>query len=439
MTSPLNVLLLGSGGREHAIAWAVARSPLLAKLWIAPGNAGTADLGENVPEVRVTDIQAVAALARTVRADLVIVGPDDPLALGVVDRLTVEGFRCFGPTKAAAELEWSKSFAKDVMRQAGIATAEARAFDSVDEARSYLRQLEDAGAAAPVVKANGLALGKGVVVAADFEEARAALEATMVGRAFGEAGSRVLLEERMAGPETSAHAFTDGVTVRHMPFSCDHKAVFDGDRGPNTGGMGVFSPPGWLSEADARAIERDVTERTVRAMFVAGRPYRGVLYPGMMLTTAGPRVVEFNCRFGDPEAQALLPRLDSDLLEICWAVATNTLDQVEVRWSERATVCVVMASGGYPGSYSTGAPIEGLGEVDDDVRVFFAGVAQDAEARLVTAGGRVLSVTASGATIAEARARAYENVGRIHFNGAHYRTDIGARGVAAEAAVGSPR
>lgn len=439
MTSPLNVLLLGSGGREHAIAWKVAQSPLLAKLWIGPGNAGTTDLGENVPEVKVTDVEAVAALAKRVRPDLVIVGPDDPLALGVVDRLTVEGIRCFGPTRAAAELEWSKSFAKDVMRQAGIATAEARAFDSVDEARAYLRQLEDSGAAAPVVKANGLALGKGVVVAADFEEARAALETTMVGHAFGEAGNRVLVEERMTGPETSAHAFTDGVTVRHMPFSCDHKPVFDGDLGPNTGGMGVFSPPGWLSEADAHTIERDVTERVVRAMFEAGRPYRGVLYPGMMLTAEGPRVVEFNCRFGDPETQALLPRLESDLLEICWAVATNTLDQVEVRWSDRATVCVVMASGGYPGSYSTGGVIEGVDEVDDDVQVFLAGAARDSVGRLVTSGGRVLSVTASGATIAEARARAYENVGRISFEGAHYRTDIGARGVAAESAAAALR
>ncbi|MFN8638884.1 MAG: phosphoribosylamine--glycine ligase [Dehalococcoidia bacterium] len=437
MTSPLNVLLVGSGGREHAIAWRVAASPLLAKLWIAPGNAGTAELGENVPEVRATDIEGIAALAKRTRADLVIVGPDDPLALGLVDRLTVEGIRCFGPTRDAAELEWSKSFAKDVMRQAGIATAEARAFDSIGAARGYLGQLEDAGAPPPVVKANGLALGKGVVVAADFAEARAALEASMVGRAFGEAGTRVLVEERMAGPETSAHAFTDGVTVRHMPFSCDHKAVFDGNVGPNTGGMGVFSPPGWLSEADARAIERDVTERTVRAMLETGRPYRGVLYPGMMLTADGPRVVEFNCRFGDPEAQALLPRLESDLLEICWAVAGNALHDVDVHWSDRATVCVVMASGGYPGAYSTGARIEGLGDVDADVQVFFAGVARDAEGHPVTAGGRVLSVTASGATIAEAQARAYENVRRIRFEGAHFRTDIGDRGVAAQLAAAS--
>ncbi len=438
MTSPLNVLLVGSGGREHAIAWSLARSPLLAKLWIAPGNAGTADLGENVPEVNATNIEGIAALAKRASADLVVVGPDDPLALGLVDRLTVEGIRCFGPTRDAAELEWSKSFAKDVMRRAGIDTAEARAFDTIDDARGYLRQLEDSGASPPVVKANGLALGKGVVVAADFEEARGALDASMVGRAFGDAGARVLIEERMTGPETSAHAFTDGVTVRHMPFSCDHKPVFDGNLGPNTGGMGVFSPPGWLSDAEARAIERDVTERTVRAMLEAGRPYRGVLYPGMMLTSTGPRVVEFNCRFGDPETQALLPRLESDLLEICWAVANNTLHEVDVRWSERATVCVVMASGGYPGAYSTGARIEGLSDVDADVQVFFAGVARDGEGQLVTAGGRVLSVTASGATIAQAQERAYENVRRIHFDGAHFRTDIGDRGVAAQLAA-TPR
>jgi phosphoribosylamine--glycine ligase len=365
----------------------------------------------------------------------VIVGPEDALAAGVVDRLTVEGIRCFGPTRAAAEIESSKSFAKELMARAGIATGAARVFDSVGEAQAYVRQLEDAGAAAPVIKANGLALGKGVVVAADFEEARAALDAAMVGRAFGDAGARVLIEERMVGPETSAHAFTDGVTVRHMPFACDHKPVFDGDRGPNTGGMGAYSPAGWLSEADARAIERDVTERAVRALFEAGRPYRGVLFPGMMLTADGPRVVEFNCRFGDPETEVLLPRLESDLLEICWAVADNTLDRVEVRWSERATVGVVMASGGYPGAYSTGARIEGVDAVDEDVQVFLAGAARDAEGQLVTSGGRVLCVTASGATIAEAQARAYENVGRIHFEGAHYRTDIGARGVAAMAGM----
>jgi phosphoribosylamine--glycine ligase len=439
VTSPLNVLLLGSGGREHAIAWKIAQSPLLAKLWVAPGNAGTGDLGENVRDVAATDLEGVAALAKRVRADLVIVGPEDPLAAGVVDRLTVEGIRCFGPTRAAAEIEWSKRFAKDLMRGAGIASAEARAFDSTGEAHSYLRELEDAGAAAPVIKADGLAAGKGVVLAADFDEARAAVDAAMTARAFGEAGARILIEERMTGPETSAHAFTDGVTVRHMPFSCDHKPVFDGDRGPNTGGMGVYSPPGWLAEADARAIERDVTERTVRAMFEAGRPYRGAIYPGMMMTPQGPRVVEYNCRFGDPETEALLPRLESDLLEICWAVAANTLDQVEVRWSERATVGVIMASGGYPGPYAGGARIEGVDDVDGDVQVFMAGAQRDAEGHLVTAGGRVLCVTASGATIAEARDRAYDNVRRIRFEGAHYRTDIGARGVAAESAMGVAR
>ena len=419
--SGLNVLLLGSGGREHAIAWRVAQSSRLAKLWIAPGNAGTAGLGENVPEVAVTDLEAVAALAKRVSADLVIVGPDDPLALGIVDRLTVEGIRCFGPTRAAAEIEWSKSFAKELMRDAGIATAEARSFDSVDEAKAYAWSLERP----PVIKADGLALGKGVVVCDNLEEADAAIEAAMQARVFGDAGARILVEERMSGPETSAHAFTDGVAVRHMPFSCDYKPALDGGRGPNTGGMGVYSPPDWLLEDEARAIERDVTERAVQALFDAGRPYRGVIYPGMMRTDAGFRVVEFNSRFGDPEAQVLLPRLETDLLEICWAVASNTLGELDLEWSDQASVGVVMASGGYPGAYETGFPITGLEAVDDDVQVFIAGARRHEDGTLVTSGGRVLCMVAPGATVAEARERAYDNVGRIHFQNAYFRTDIG--------------
>jgi phosphoribosylamine--glycine ligase len=427
--SSLNVLLLGSGGREHAIAWRVAQSPRLAKLWIAPGNAGTAELGENAPEVAVTDLEAVAALAKRVAADLVIVGPDDPLALGVVDRLTVEGIRCFGPTRAAAEIEWSKSFAKSLMRDADIATAEARAFDSADEAKEYLWSLDRA----PVIKADGLALGKGVVVCDNLEEADAAIEAAMQARVFGDAGARILVEERMSGPETSAHAFTDGVAVRHMPFSCDYKPALDGGRGPNTGGMGVYSPPGWLSDEEARDIERDVTERAVKALFDAGRPYRGVIYPGMMRTDAGFRVVEFNSRFGDPETQVLLPRLRTDLLEICWAVAANTLGELDVEWSDEASVGVVMASGGYPGSYESGLPITGIEDVDGDVEIFIAGAKRDEDGRLVTSGGRVLCVVAPGATVAAARERAYENVARVHFEGAHFRTDVGLEGASTTA------
>ena len=422
MVSRLNVLLLGSGGREHAMAWRLSQSPLLAKLWIAPGNAGTARCGENVPAVAAADIEAVASLAKRLRADLVIVGPEDPLAAGLADRLTVEGVRVFGPSRAAAEIEWSKSFANDLMAEAGIATAASRTFADIAEARAYVREQPQP----PVIKADGLAAGKGVIVTGSTEDALAAIERVMSERAFGVAGARVVVEERLRGPELSAHAFTDGVTVRHMPFSCDHKPVCDGDRGPNTGGMGVYSPPGWLEPSTARAIERDVTERAVRAMFDARRPYRGVLYPGLMVTAAGPRVIEFNCRFGDPEAEALLPRLQSDLLEICWAVADNSLAGVEIEWSDDATVGVMMASGGYPDAYETGKRISGIDDVDDGVQVFLAGAQRDAAGLLVTAGGRVLCVVASAPTIVEARECAYDNVRRISFDGAHYRTDIAA-------------
>ncbi|MEE8337674.1 MAG: phosphoribosylamine--glycine ligase [Dehalococcoidia bacterium] len=421
----MNVLLLGSGGREHAIAWRVAQSPLLAKLWTAPGNAGTAALGENVEEVKATDIEGVVALAKRVSAELVIVGPEDALAGGVVDRLAVEGIHAFGPSQAASEIEASKSFAKALMRDAGIATAESQTFDDPEEAKRYARALAER-LGPPVIKADGLALGKGVTVCATIEEAEAAIDRAITDRAFGEAGARVLVEEQMSGLETSAHAFTDGVTVVHLPFSCDYKRAGDGDEGPNTGGMGAYSPPGWLSDDDARRIEREVTERAVKAMFDAGRPYRGLLYPGMMLTAGGPRVIEFNCRFGDPETEVLLPRLRSDLLEICDAVAGNRLAGVDVEWSDDATVGVVMTSGGYPGSYETGKPISGVEDVDDDVQVFMAG-AQMRDGRLVTAGGRVLCVVASGATLAGARERVYDNVRRISFEGAHYRTDIAAR------------
>jgi phosphoribosylamine--glycine ligase len=421
----MNVLLLGSGGREHAIAWRVSQSPLLGKLWTAPGNAGTASLGENVEDVKATDIDGVVALAKRISADLVIVGPEDALALGVVDRLAVEGIRAFGPSQAASEIEASKSFAKALMRDAGIATAEAQTFDDPKQAKSYARTLADT-LGPPVVKADGLALGKGVTVCASIEDAEAAIDLAMTDRAFGDAGAQVLVEEQLSGPETSAHAFTDGVTVVHLPFSCDYKRVNDGDEGQNTGGMGVYSPPGWLSDEDARFIEREVTERTVKAMFDAGLPYRGLLYPGMMATADGPKVIEYNCRFGDPETEALLPRLRSDLLEIFDAVVDNRLAEVDVEWSDEATVGVMMASGGYPGSYETGKPISGVEDVDDDVQVFMAG-AQLRDGQLVTAGGRVLCVVASGATLAEARERAYDNVRRISFEGAHYRTDIAAR------------
>ena len=418
----MNVLLLGSGGREHAIAWRVSQSPLLSKLWIAPGNAGTLDLGENVTDLKPTDVESVRRFAEEIRADLVVVAPEDPLAAGVVDALAAAGIPAFGPTRAAAEIESSKSFAKDLMAQAGIATSASRAFEDADAATEYVRSL----GGPCVVKADGLATGKGVTVCDDADQAVAAIDAAMREGVFGASGARVVIEERMYGRETSAHAFTDGVTVRHMPFSCDHKPVFDDDQGPNTGGMGVYSPPAWLSDADAEAIRIGVTERAVAQMAAQGRPYRGVLYPGMMLTADGPKVVEFNCRFGDPETEVLLPKLRSDLLPILEACAKGSLASVDVEWDDVATVGVMMASGGYPAKYETGKPIEGVGDVDDDVQVFIAG-AQRRDGRLVTAGGRVLCVVARGATMEDARARAYDNVRRISFEGAHYRTDIGAK------------
>ena len=427
-----NVLLLGGGGREHAIAWKLAQSPNLGALTSGPGNAGTAAYGDNLATLDAEDPAAVVATATRLRADLVVVGPEAPLAAGVADALRAEGVPVFGPSRAAAEIESSKSFAKGLMARAAIETGRAAVFGDAQAAVAYVRGL---GGGACVVKADGLAAGKGVAVCDTPAEAFAAIEAAMVDRAFGESGARVLIEERLHGPETSAHAFTDGKAVVHMPFSCDYKPAFDGNLGPNTGGMGVYSPPGWLAAADARYIEREVTERAVAALAASGREYRGVLYPGMMMTAAGPKVIEFNCRFGDPEAEALLPRLRSDLLTICEGVAHGTLADVEVEWDDDATVGVVMASGGYPGGYETGLPITGVEDVDAAVQVFYAGAQRDADGVLRTAGGRVLCVVARAPTLAEARERAYDNVRRIHFEGAHYRTDIAA--AASAASVGT--
>lgn len=417
----MKVLLIGGGGREHAIAWKLAQSPRFGSLVTAPGNAGTAVYGENLRDLEITDPQAVLQAARHLAADFVFVAPDDPLGAGVVDPLLAEGIPAFGPTRAAAEIEWSKDYANRLMERAGIDTAASRTFDDPDAAKAYVRAL----GTEVVVKADGLAAGKGVTVCDSVDEALEAIDREMVARTHGAAGSRVVIEERMRGPETSAHAFTDGTTVVHMPFSCDHKPVFDGDRGPNTGGMGVYSPPEWLDETMARRIKRETTEALVEALAQNGRPFSGVIYPGMMVTDYGPRVIEVNSRFGDPETEVLLPRLRSDLLEICLAVAGGRLADVPVEWDDEASVGVVMASGGYPGSYETGLPINGVDAIDEDVEVFIAG-AERVDGQLVTSGGRVLCVVAKGATIEEARDRAYDNVPRISFEGAHYRTDIGA-------------
>ncbi|MGE3962268.1 MAG: phosphoribosylamine--glycine ligase [Dehalococcoidia bacterium] len=416
----MNVLLLGSGGREHAIAWRISQSPLLSKLWIAPGNAGTQDLGENVAGVSPTDPEAVRRFAEEIRADLVVVSADDPLAAGVIDALVAAGIPAFGSTKAAAEIEWSKAFANDLMARAGIPTSASRAFEDADAATEYVR----AQGGPVVVKADGLALGKGVTVCDDAEQAVRAIDAAMRQGAFGASGSRVVIEERMYGRETGGHAFSDGVTIRHMPFSCDHKRIFDGNMGPNTGGMGVYAPALWLPDDTAEQVHRVITERAIAAMAEMGRPFAGVLYPGVMVTEAGPRVFEINARFGDPETQVLLPMLRTDLLTILNACAHQRLAEVDVEWDDRPTVGVVMASEGYPGPTVTGRPIEGIGDVDDDVQVFIAG-AKRVDGRLVTSGGRVLCVVAQGDTMEAAQAKAYDNVGRIHFEGAQFRRDIG--------------
>jgi phosphoribosylamine---glycine ligase len=432
----MNVLLIGSGGREHAIAWKLRQSPRLGSLTVAPGNGGIAKIADCVPlavpkayataaEVAAFG-EAVLAIARERHTELVVVAPDDPLALGLVDIVEGAGVRAFGPTKAAARIEASKAFAKELMRRHGIPMGEAARFKEFDAARAYVEsRTRDV-----VVKADGLAAGKGTIVPGSRAEAVETLRALMVEGSLGPAGRSVVIEDKLAGPETSAHAFSDGKTVAHMPFSCDHKAAFDGNRGPNTGGIGAYSTPSWLPEGTAEQIRREVTEAAVRAMASEGVPYKGVLYPGLIVTADGPRVIEFNARFGDPETQALLPRLESDLLEIMLAVADGTLHRVDIRWSGRAAVIVVLASAGYPGAYETGKPINGLDDVDGDVIVFHAGTRRADDGRIVTSGGRVLAVTAVAETMAAAREQAYRNVERIRFEGMHYRRDIGAGEVA---------
>ncbi|MHB8576731.1 MAG: phosphoribosylamine--glycine ligase [Dehalococcoidia bacterium] len=417
----MNVLVVGSGAREHALAWKLRQSPKLTDLFVTPGNAGAATVAENlsVPEL---DFAGIERAVRERSIDLVVVGPEAPLAAGIVDYLVEHGVRVYGPTRAAAQIESSKVWSKALMQRHSIPTAEARSFDDIEAARRFVL----AAGEPPVVKADGLAAGKGVVVAESQTEALEAIEKAMTSGAFGDAGRRVVLEERLRGREVSAHAFCDGRTALPMVFACDHKAVFDGGRGPNTGGMGAYSPPPFVVPALAREIFERVVFATVEAMAAEGLPFVGTLYPGLFITDtdAGPKVIEYNCRFGDPETQVILPRLKSDLLTILLAAAEGRLAEIELTWDERPCVAVVMASGGYPGAFETGILIEGLDDVDDDVHVFHAATRRNGGG-VVTAGGRVLTVAGSGETIAAARERVYDNVRRIRFAGAHYRTDIG--------------
>jgi phosphoribosylamine--glycine ligase len=416
------VLLVGTGAREHAIAWKLRQSPAVDDILIAPGNAGTARLGQNVA-VQPKDIEGLVKLARDERIDFYLATMDDPQPLGLVDRLQKElGILCYGPSAAAAQLEASKAFSKQFMVENGIRTAAARTFTAYAEARRYVESLPDRGV---VVKASGLAAGKGVIVCNDNAEALDALDIAMVRRDFGSAGEIVLIEERLTGWETSAHAFCDGKTAVMFPFSTDYKRAQDGDIGLNTGGMGSYSPSANTGSELQRQIAEEVVDRVLSGMRDRGTPYVGTLYPGLMMTDAGPQVIEFNARFGDPEAQVLIPRLESDLFEICAAAARGELASVDVRWSEQAAVGIVIASGGYPATYKVGHLIEGENDVDPDVLVFHAGTKQTARG-LETSGGRVLTVVALGPTVADARAKAYANASRVRFMDSFYRKDIAA-------------
>jgi phosphoribosylamine--glycine ligase len=418
----MNVLILGSGAREHALAWKLRQSPKLTDLFVAPGNGGTATIATNVA-LEVGDAETVCQEASEHRIDLVIVGPEVPLANGIVDRLASHGIAAFGPTQAAARIESSKAFAKDMLRRYSIPTGHAEAFESLAAARDYVERHPGP----LVVKADGLAAGKGVFVCDTTEEAVRAVELMLGNEAiFGRSGSSILVEERLTGREVSAHAFTDGETVSPMPFACDYKRIYDGDEGPNTGGMGAYSPPLWLDEHLEPIIHETITEAAIEAMRADGSPYRGVLYPGVMVTAEGPRVLEFNARFGDPETQVLLPRLKSDLLEICWAIVNNRLSEVPIDWSTDACAAVVLASGGYPNEFETGFPIAGLNSIEDEILIFHAGTVLGDDGVVRTAGGRVLTVAAVAPSLAEARAAVYRAVQRIHFTRLQYRKDIAA-------------
>ena len=415
----MKILVVGSGGREHALAWKLKQSSGVDRIFCAPGNAGTEEIGENVA-IKATDLTALAQFAKQNAVDLTVVGPDDPLAAGIVDLFESERLRVFGPTKSAARLESSKIFAKELMRKNQIPTARAAVFEKPEAAGAFLRESRYP----IVIKADGLALGKGVVVAQNVEEAESAVISMMTEGRFGEAGRRLLIEECLSGSECSLHALVDGATFRMLASARDHKRAFDGDAGPNTGGMGAFSPANNFDTQMARQFEREVMEPLLDGLGDSGVAFRGLLFPGLMITAEGPRVLEFNCRFGDPETQAILPRLKSDLLPLLDATIDGKLRDAKIEWDKRPAVTVVMASGGYPDKYETDKPISGLeSAASDGVQVFHAGTRRK-NGEIVTSGGRVLAVTALGDTIAAARSRAYEAVGKIHFEGCHYRRDI---------------
>ena len=415
----MKILVVGGGGREHALIWKIAQNPRAEKIYCAPGNGGISQLAECV-DIAATDIEAMVAFAKEKAIDFVVVAPDDPLALGMVDAMEAAGIRAFGPNKAAAIIEASKAYSKELMKKYHIPTAEYEIFSDYNAAKEYVETCK-----IPVVlKADGLALGKGVLICKTREEARAGLKTIMEDKAFGSAGNTVVIEEFLEGPEVSVLTFCDGTTILPMESAQDHKRALDNDEGTNTGGMGTFCPTPKYTAEMRRRVEEEIIVPTMHALNKEGRKFKGVIFFGLMLTKDGPKLLEYNARFGDPEAQSVLFRMKNDLLTILEAVVDERLNEIQLEWEPGAAVCVVMASGGYPGSYEKGKEITGLEQVDEDVMVFHAGTKLE-NGKFRTAGGRVLGVTARGRDMEEAREKAYANVKKIHFDGAHYRTDIG--------------
>ncbi|MGA2788323.1 MAG: phosphoribosylamine--glycine ligase [Verrucomicrobiota bacterium] len=427
----MKLLVIGSGGREHALVWKLVQSPHVTQLWCAPGNAGiqqerTEKTEKPVECVNLSaeDLPGLLAFAQEKKIDLTVVGPDNPLALGIVDLFQKNGLRIWGPNQKAAQFEASKVFSQNFMEKYGIPTAKSGTFSEPTAAKKFAGSLGGKCA----VKADGLALGKGVLICASVAEASRAIDEILVSKAFGAAGANIVIQEFLEGMEISLHAICDGKTAKLFPTSQDHKRALDGDHGLNTGGMGTYSPTPFLNDAQLADTGRKILEPFMRGCAAEGIDFRGILYPGIMLTKSGPKVLEFNARFGDPETQVYLTRLENDLVELLDASVDGTLNKIEMKWSPRASVCVVMASGGYPGHYTKGKPILGLAEAAmlPDVKVFHAGTAKSGD-QVVTNGGRVLGVTALGKDLKAARAAAYAAVGKIHFDGAHFRRDIAAK------------
>ncbi|HHY13163.1 MAG TPA: phosphoribosylamine--glycine ligase [Thermoanaerobacterales bacterium] len=417
----MKIMVVGGGGREHTLIWKIAQSPLVKKIYCAPGNAGISEVGECV-DIDVKNIERLAEFAKDKNIDLTVVGPEIPLVAGIVNVFEKNGLKIFGPSKDAAQLEGSKIFAKNLMTKYGIPTAKYKVFDNPEKAQDFIKEIGPP----VVIKADGLAAGKGVIISNTQQEAESAIKKIMEDKEFGDAGDKIIVEECLEGRELSILAFTDGKTVIPMISSQDHKRVYDNDKGPNTGGMGAFAPSPFYTSELAQMVEEEVLKKTVNAMKMEGITYKGILYAGLMLTSEGVKVLEYNCRFGDPETQAVLPLLDTDLIEIMEAVVEDRLDEMTIKWKNKSAVCIVMSSKGYPAEYEAGLEIKGLEDVKglNEIFIFHAGTTFE-NGKITTSGGRVLGITALGDKIETAAKEAYKGVKSIYFEGAHYRKDIG--------------